>query len=82
MPSMEDAEDIAKIGETIRSLRTARGWTLEELSRRSGEPVNTIARIERGENEARVLGFVRIAHALGVSLDKITAGIRLRESVA
>lgn len=82
MICMEDAEDIARIGQAIRSLRSDRGWTLEELSRRSGEPVNTISRIERGVNEARVLGLFRIARALGVKLDDLIAEIRIPETVA
>lgn len=37
-----------KFGRRVRALRTERGWTLQELSERSGLAISTISKAERG----------------------------------
>lgn len=44
-PGSVDARLAARLGE----LRTERGWSLDELSRRSGVSRSTLSRLERGE---------------------------------
>ncbi|HUZ02954.1 MAG TPA: helix-turn-helix transcriptional regulator [Thermomicrobiaceae bacterium] len=39
------------VGELVRSLRSERGWTLRELSARSGVSVPYLSEIERGRKE-------------------------------
>lgn len=39
-----------KVGTTVRTLRTAKGWSQAELARRSGIGQRTIVRIEGGED--------------------------------
>lgn len=60
----------SKFGQFVTALRNAAGLSIAELSRRSGVPHQTLSRIEAGS------GFnfdtaVRIADALGVSVEKL-----------
>ena len=61
-------------GERLRSLRTDRGTTQEELARRSGVHRVTIARIEMGEQLPRYQTLQALAGALGLSVDTLIAG--------
>ncbi|WP_303803083.1 helix-turn-helix domain-containing protein [Alicyclobacillus macrosporangiidus] len=60
---------MASIGEKVAHLREQRGWTLKELSDRSGVSVSHISAIENGTRPNPSIDRVkRIAHAFGVSL--------------
>ncbi|WP_051663098.1 helix-turn-helix domain-containing protein [Alicyclobacillus macrosporangiidus] len=60
---------MASIGEKVAYLREQRGWTLKELSDRSGVSVSHISAIENGTRPNPSIDRVkRIAHAFGVSL--------------
>lgn len=52
----------------LRPLRLEKGWTQEELARRSGVDQSTISRIENGLTRGVGLGIVeRLAEALGLN---------------
>ena len=52
----------------LRPLRHQRGWTQQELARRSGVDQPTISRIENGHTRGVGLGTIeRLAQALGVN---------------
>ncbi|MDI7268000.1 MAG: response regulator [Myxococcota bacterium] len=53
------------IGDTIRSLRKARSFTLKEISRRTGLSVSLLSQIERAESSASMSSLFKIATALG-----------------
>ncbi len=57
---------------TVRELREARQWKQIDLAFRTGTTVNTIARIEGGNQEPHVRLAQEIARALGVATDDIT----------
>jgi transcriptional regulator with XRE-family HTH domain len=59
----------ATIGSRIRATRTAAGITQAALAEAAGVAANTVARIERGEQEPSALVLGRIAAALRVSAD-------------
>ena len=66
------AKQQTRPGEAIHALRTARGWSQDELANRSGVAQPQISRCEQGLN----LSFgnlCRIADALGVAVDKLRA---------
>jgi transcriptional regulator with XRE-family HTH domain len=51
----------------LRELRTAKGWTQQELAERSGVPQYTISRLESGEPESVNLAHLeQLADALEV----------------
>lgn len=56
------------IGEQIRSLRTARGLSQEQLGREMGVPTNTISRWETTTYKPGVEELERLARFFGVSI--------------
>ena len=65
------------IGAQIRSLRKARGWSLEELARRAGTSAPTIHRYEGGWDRFEIGTLRKLSAALGASLE---VRLRPRES--
>jgi transcriptional regulator with XRE-family HTH domain len=56
------------IGARVRTERTARGWTLDELSQASGVSRRMIVTVEQGSVNPSVGILLRISDALGVGL--------------
>lgn len=65
-PMQSDREHIAS---RIRSLRIAKEMKQADLDERAALPRNSISKIETRKREATASEIVRIAHALGVTLD-------------
>ena len=57
-----------QIGQIIKTLRVRNGFSLRELSDRSGLSFNAISKIERGENSPTVASLHKIASALEVHI--------------
>ena len=56
------------LGQTVRALRLARGWTQEDLASRAHRHPTYIGGIERGERNITVQVLGDIAKALGVPI--------------
>ena len=70
MPVTQDhVEDATR--HRIRSLRLARGWSLEELARRSHISASTISRIETGRRRLALDHLVALARALETTVDEL-----------
>lgn len=69
------------VGTHVRSLRSAKGWTLQELSRRSGISVAMLSKIERDERNPTVSVTWQIAGALDVPLSRLVGLEEVREVV-
>ena len=55
----------------LRSLRLARGWSLDELARRAHIGPSTISRIETGHRRIALDQLVTLARALGATVDEL-----------
>ena len=56
----------------LQELRWQKNWSVTKLSMRSGVSVSTISEIENDQQmKPRVLTALRLAHALGVSVEDI-----------
>lgn len=65
-------EDIAaSLAATIRRLRTARSWTLDELATRSGLSPRRLIQIEQGQANPSISTLLRLANALEVNLTEL-----------
>lgn len=65
-----DSHDFASnVGDRIRIARAQKGWTQVELADAAGLSSNYVARLERGELGASLFVAMRIAEALGITLD-------------
>lgn len=62
------------LGERLRSERTKRQWSLDDLASASGVSPSLLADLERGDNAPSVLILERIARSLGTSLPKLLEG--------
>lgn len=64
-------EDVAR--RRLRSLRLARGWTLDDLARRSSIGPSTISRIETGQRRLAIDNLADLARALETTVDALLA---------
>jgi len=71
-PDYNSVEDGARL--RIRTLRQSKGWSLDELARRSHIGASTISRIETGHRRIAVDHLVSLAGALGTSIDELLSG--------
>lgn len=55
----------------LRSLRQARGWSLEELGRRAGIGPSTLSRLETGQRRMALDHLVSLARVLDVTVDDL-----------
>lgn len=67
--TQESIEDTAR--HRLRSLRQARGWSLDELARRSHIGASTISRIETGRRRLALDHLMTLAQALDTSVDEL-----------
>ena len=58
----------------LRSLRIARGWTIDELARRSHIGASTISRIETGHRRLALDHLATLAKALNTTVDDLLSG--------
>lgn len=62
-------EDVAR--RRLRSLRLSRGWTLNDLARRSHIGASTISRIETGHRRLAIDNLAALADALETTIDAL-----------
>jgi transcriptional regulator with XRE-family HTH domain len=72
----------AAFGETIRQLRLARTWSLEELAGRSGVSRSMLSQIERDQANPTLAVAMRIARAFGLSLGELVQDPEASSSIA
>lgn len=70
---MSDGELEQTARRRLRTLRQARGWTLDDLAARAHVGASTISRIETGQRRLAVDQLVTLARALEVSIDELLA---------
>ena len=58
----------AVIGRRVRSARTGRGWTLDDLAGRSGVSRRMVVNVEQAVSNASIATLLRLSTALDVSL--------------
>lgn len=69
------------LGQRIRQLRSARGWTLEELAEQSEVSRAMLSKIERGETNPTLVVAVKIALAFGMTASQLIGIEERREAV-
>lgn len=65
----------AAIGERIREVRNGIGMGQAECARDAGIDKSSMFRLESGAQNITVETLARIAHALGVGMDRLVSGI-------
>jgi len=64
-----------QLGERVRQLREARGWSQEGFAHEGGLGRSFAGAIERGDKDIRLSTLIKLARALGVSLSQLLKGI-------
>jgi len=62
---------LKQFGERVRSLRKSKGWSQEELAKKSGLHRTYIGSIERSERNVSLMNIERIAKALNTEARKL-----------
>lgn len=63
----------AVVRQRLRSLRLARGWTLDDLAERAAVSPSTLSRLETGDRRLALDLLVALARALGTTIDELVA---------
>ena len=64
--------DMFHVGRLLMSQRHYRGWTQQELARRTGYSITTIAQVENGRVPRVAFATIcQLAQTLGLSLDSL-----------
>lgn len=74
LPVTQDGTVESTARRRLRSLRVSRGWSLDELARRSYISPSTISRIENGQRRLALDQLVSLAQALETTVDDLLAG--------
>ena len=74
----QDGDLDALVRQRIRGLRTARGWSLDDLAARSYLSPSTLSRIETGHRRIALDQLAPIARALGTTLDQLVESVATR----
>ncbi len=61
------------LGQRIRSLRAAKGWTLEQTGQASGLARSTLSKIENGQMSPTYDALIKLAAGLGMDLSALFA---------
>lgn len=70
-PASASARTTAKPGTTLKHLRIQRGWTLKEVSARTGYPVSTLSKIENDKVSLTYDKLTRMSAALEVDFSTL-----------
>jgi len=60
--------DMVTPGAALKSIRIERGWTLAQVSERTGVPTSTLSKVENGKTELTMDRLLRISVALEVNI--------------
>ena len=67
-----------RLAARLQRLRTQQGWTLDDLSTRSGVSRATLSRLERGETSPTASLLNRLCAAHGLSMSRLLAEVEAR----
>lgn len=67
------ANESPTLGALIRSLRNRQGWTLKEMSVKSGIPVSTLSKVEHGQLTLTYDKLYQLSQKLGMRMSELFA---------
>ena len=70
---------MSNVGQSLRRLRKARGWTQRQTSGKSGVSYVVVTKVEQGLTKDPAMStLIKLADALGVTLDELVGRTSLR----
>lgn len=73
---------MASTGDRIKSIRDKRGWTLDKLAEESGISKGFLSDVENNKRDISSQNLLRIANALGASVDYLLRGEAVKNKEA
>lgn len=73
---MRKAPEALLFGQSLRLLRTERGWSQERLAEAAGITLNYVGNLERGEQGPSLHVLIRLARALEIDLSVLVSDFR------
>jgi transcriptional regulator with XRE-family HTH domain len=70
------APEAVLFGQSLRRLRTERGWSQDRLAEAAGITLNYVGNLERGEQGPSLHILIRLARALDVDLATLVSDFR------
>lgn len=70
------AQPVIRPGASLKALRIKRGWSLAEVSRRTGLPVSSLSKVENDKMDLTLDKLLRIGTALETDLAHLIAPLR------
>ncbi len=70
-----EALDYTKIGQRIRQVRKAKGWSQDELAKKCGISMAFMGHIERGTRSMSLETFANVCGALDAGADELLWGV-------
>jgi transcriptional regulator with XRE-family HTH domain len=67
----QPAPELIGLGERLRSLRAAKGWTFDELAERSGLSKPFLSRLESGNRQPSIAAVLTLARVFGVPMGSL-----------
>lgn len=74
LPQVQEISDAMRLGAALAQVRIQRGLSQSQISRLAGVSPSAISQAERGQRGLSVSTLMRLATALGVSLDALVVG--------
>ena len=69
--SKEQRKYLVKLGEKIKSIRQAKGMTLEEVANKVGKDRQSIHRLEKGDFNPSIIYLTEVGKGLGVDVKEL-----------
>src|SRR5579872_5877743 len=68
---MKDTGDRSRLGAALRALRHQKGWTLAEVSRRTGFSIPTLSKVENDRLSLSYDKLIRLSEGLDVDIAQL-----------
>jgi transcriptional regulator with XRE-family HTH domain len=82
LPIASTPEHTAKPGSMLKKIRIQKGWTLKEVSRRTGYPVSTLSKIENDRVSLTYDKLIRMSAGLEVDFSQLLGAQEAPDAVA
>ena len=73
--------DHPTLGRILKDLRSHRGWTLKEMSERSGIPVSTLSKVEHDRLTLTYDKLLQLSQKLNIRMSELFAESEAEEGV-
>jgi transcriptional regulator with XRE-family HTH domain len=76
-PTYSGKKELVALGQTVRELRLAKGWSQEAFADYAGMDRSYVGGIERGEHNIALINLIRIASTLGLKVAQLLEKAKL-----